>query len=793
MKHITCTSAIALVAALSSQAAYAQSEEGTEASIDETENNIVVTARRSDERLQDVPIAVAAFSGEALAQQRITTVTDLQAVTPGLTVRAATSSNQINYALRGQTIDAFSFSAPAVTVYLNEVPTGGTSGTALFDLESVQVLKGPQGTLFGRNNTGGAVLYTSKQPDSVLGGYLKGGYGNFNNFELEGAINLPISDGIALRVAGRSQTRDGFQTNILNGDRYNSVDSQIGRISLLIEPGDGRFSNLTVAQYAEYDGTNGALSLQNVNGVNNPSTYVDPLTGNTLPLNTAMLTFHGPDALGPGNGSSTDPVVNARFNGIEDFITQRLNGQAGGFYDVATNRDQFHQAGQRYIANTTTFEITPDVTIKNIFGWNQLQSEDRLDVDGSPYEFFHAGGGLPLTNWGEDFTGDGYIFGERQWSEELQVNANIGDLNLIVGGFMSDTDIRFYTPIHILNDLGLPYFGSYDSITDKDSKALYVQANYAVNDRLNVSGGFRYTWETVTQTFLDTPYDSLPTNPLAFLGTVQDKESKPSWLVGIDYKLTDDLLVYFNHRGSWRTGGFNCCSVALDANGGPIADFFPAETTYDFELGMKFAGYLGDVRAIFNLAVYDQYIEDAQRTLYFNQTANGASVAKARVSGVELDGTFELTDWLQVGGSFAYTDARYTDPLGSAVGQTFVFGPHADAPEAAGSFFVQTDHDLGDAGNLVVRGQFYSQSSFFYSNNNDTVLPGTSIDGYSLVNVRAELKDAFGSGLSLALYANNLFEEEYFVGGLPLGQVSGTNATIPGAPRMYGFELGVEF
>lgn len=749
---------------------------------------IIVTARRSDEKLQDVPVAVSAFGAQALEERRIATELDLQAATPGLTVRSAVSSNQINYAIRGQSVDGFSFSSPAVTAYLNEVPTGGTSGTALFDLESIQVLKGPQGTLFGRNATGGAVLYSSRAPDDEFGGYLKGGFGNYSNVEVEGALNIPVTSGVAIRFSGRSQTRDGYQKNLIDGDDYNAVDSQVGRISLLIEPVGSRFKNVTVFQRGHYGGTNGSLSLQNANGVNGaPDTYVDPSDGLTKPLVTNFRDLHGADALGAGMGSSTDPRVNALYNGIEDYIVQREAGLAGGFYDVSINRDQKHRANQTFVSNTTTFEVSPELTIKNIFGYNKLMSEDFLDVDGGPYEFFGALGGPPQRKWGETFSGDGYIFGTKQFSDELQVSGNLGALSFIVGGFMSEEQTYSYIPVQIVPDLGAPYLGSYDSTTRDKSRALYAQLTYAVTDRLNLTGGFRYTWENVRIRF--NPGSAADPKLLGALNVGVIKDSKPSWLVSLDYKVTDDLLLYVNHRGSWRTGGFNGTSGARF----PDPDFFKPETTYDFEVGAKYAGMLGSIPTRLNIAVYDQYIKNVQRTIYLNNAALAGNANKARVTGVEVDGNFGLTDWLNIGGAFAYTDARYTDNQALVGGQNFSFGPYADAPKYTGSVYARASTEIGDAGEIALRGELYAQSHFYYSNLHNTVLPNTRIGGYKLVNLRSEWNDILGSSVSAALYANNLTKEKFYVGGIALGQVSGSNATIPGAPRMYGFELKVEF
>ena len=204
----TTTAAIAALVFVQSGIAQAQDASGgVQSSIADTqdsdENAIIVTARRIEEKLSEVPVTVAAFDSEALAQRQINSEETLQIATPGLTTKQSISSNYLNYAIRGQSVGAFSYSPPAVVTYFNEVPVGGTSATTFFDLSSIQVLKGPQGTLFGRNATGGAVIYQSQLPNSEFEGYLRAGYGNFDNTEIEGAINIPISKHIALRVAGQ--------------------------------------------------------------------------------------------------------------------------------------------------------------------------------------------------------------------------------------------------------------------------------------------------------------------------------------------------------------------------------------------------------------------------------------------------------------------------------------------------------------------------------------------------------------------------------------------------------------
>lgn len=184
--------------------------------------DIIVTAQRRDESLSKTPVAVAVVSAETLAKAQVTSQQDLRAIAPGLSVRASTNSNTLNYALRGQTLDPLSDTTPGVVPYINEVQLGGTaSASAFYDLQNVQVLKGPQGTLFGRSATGGAVLFTTAKPTNKFGGYVSATGGNYAYRKGEGAINVPIvPDDLLLRVSGVYQQRNGFQKNLFtNGGR----------------------------------------------------------------------------------------------------------------------------------------------------------------------------------------------------------------------------------------------------------------------------------------------------------------------------------------------------------------------------------------------------------------------------------------------------------------------------------------------------------------------------------------------------------------------------------------------
>jgi iron complex outermembrane receptor protein len=185
-------------------------EGNSAASAPEELAEVIVTAERREESLSRTPVSVSVLSGDALSQQAIVTESDLQTKIPGLGVKASSGSNQLNYVIRGQSLDSFSGVRPGVLPYFDEIQVAGGGSSAFYDLQSVQVLKGPQGTLFGRNATGGAVLFTTNRPTEELGGYISATGGNYNLFRTEGALNAPIVPQALLgRVAFYYETQQG--------------------------------------------------------------------------------------------------------------------------------------------------------------------------------------------------------------------------------------------------------------------------------------------------------------------------------------------------------------------------------------------------------------------------------------------------------------------------------------------------------------------------------------------------------------------------------------------------------
>lgn len=741
---------------------------------------ITVTARRRSENLQDVPVAISALSAADIAQRGIATESDLQVSVPGLMVRVTNSSNQLNFSLRGQSVDSFSNSQPAVLTYVNEVQVGGVTSSAFFDLESIQVLKGPQGTLFGRNATGGAVLYQTKQPDDVLDGYLRVGFGNYNNQEVEGVFNTPLGESWALRLAGLVRERDGWQKNLFNGDELASIDTKNVRLSLSFD-GDS-IDNRFVAYYGDHGGKTEGLKVRNAynNGDTNPNTGVP--VGDVL-FATDLYPAGSVALLGNRNPRIVELGAQLGFTGFGEFITAQ---KAVGFYDVMNDQSNLSDIEHTLVTNSTSFDWGESVTIKNIFGYNNVESFQATDIDGSPFM---------MLRMGDETTPDGgYTYNTEQLSDELQFSGKLlsDKLDYIFGLYYYTETFENKIPLKFIADFDGDPFGpafAYHAEIENESKSFFMQGTYALTDSLNVTAGYRHTWEEVSIQHLP---DDVYYQSAGLTGKFTTEEDKPSWLVSLDYRLNADNMVYLAHRGSWRTGGFNVTSINVTPDG-VVPDSFKPETTWDIEAGYKFSGMLGSVPSRINLAVYEQVIEDVQRTVYLQITSQTGNVAEAKVTGVELDTQFDVTDWLQVGATYAYTDARFTDPVGDVIGYTFEFGPYADAPENMWSLYFLTQTAIDRVGNLTFRGDFYSTDDTYFSNLNDSIGPGTELEGYELLNLRVALEDIAGTRFSAAAFVSNATDEEYERGGLPLAGVTATNATVQGAPRTYGIEVKYEF
>ncbi|MFC0203429.1 TonB-dependent receptor [Novosphingobium soli] len=780
MSYRNLLSATAALATVFSTPAWAQAApEGGEQASGGLEE-ILVTARRRTESVQDVPVAVSALSASALQARGVHTEADLQTAIPGLIVRSGNNNNQLNYVIRGESVDAYSGSPPGVQPYINEVPFPVIASTPFYDLQNVQAVKGPQGTLFGRNSTGGAVLFQTQEPERDFGGYASIQYGNFDRLIADGALNLPISDDkVLLRLAGTLTSGGAFVRNLYDDAMLGDKNERSGRITLALNPADG-ISNVTMLQIGNTTGTNAPNTAFYTIPCGDPSGFNScTYSPNNQPFFSDLLA--GRIFRNYPNGF----VYAGGFQSLPEF--QRSQGD----HVVNQNADFDHRARSEMVVNKTSLDLTDDITLKNVFGFSFSKNAINYDTDYSPYPFIQqyapdavlTGADLPVET-----------SATKTYSNELQLQGKTADgrLTWLLGAFYIHAKEEYLSPLWLG---AINASVAYNATTGNKSTAVFAQATYKLTDALNLTLGGRYTWEKIT----------LVQGAQSIFGAGQRQsveQSDPSWTATLDYHVTPDVMVYLSSRGSWRRGGFNPFNpptpTPLTAANDPGGNFFLPERVRDVEAGVKFEGHAGDMPLRANLAVYNAWIKDIQKTAYvvIAGTASSATinVPKTRIRGFEADVSLRPADWLTLAGSATYTDAKFTRNESRLFGNPVFYGPFGDVPKFAGTISADAALPLaGDLGELNYHVDLYHQSPFYFSNLGGTIQPGTKLPDYTLVNMRLDWSNMFESGVKGSLFVKNLTDKLYYTGGSAGAQNFSVESAGFGQPRTYGVALRVDF
>lgn len=755
----------------------------------ETASNgeIIVTARRRDETLSTVPAAITALSSNDLIERGVHTDSDLQLVAPGLTIRQTQGNNSLTYSIRGQTADTFSGSPSAVIAYLNEVPLTINGASSFYDLENVQVLKGPQGTLFGRNATGGAVLYNSAKPVNELKATLRGRLGNYDMHEAEGMLNVPlVTDTVLLRAAFDTVRKDGYIRNLLNNERLGNVRRDSGRVTLMIKPSAG-ISNTTMLQYTKTGGTNTGASYTY-------SVYSCGQTNNGFTLTCGAGSLFGPgldDAFGQAGlwASYLAAHPDAYAPGLVAYVDEQ---RRIGPYRTRHPGGASHHGKDWFVTNTTEIDLGGGAKLRNIVGFSDSRTRSEQPQLGAPFVTILTANAA-AGQYGNQLK-------VRSTSEELQLVGDTmgGKLEYIAGYYMqrqrSDT-LWPQTYFDVSPVLAPSYVTNNFRIRNK-TDAVYGQLSYEIMPDLKLTGGLRYTWERVS-------IAQLPAATYTFGAPDQHKTfSDPSWEAGLEYKVSPEWFAYLKTRGSFRSGGFNGAAPPVTATATGGGNLFGSEHTQDIEGGLKFSGNLMGRPANFASAVFVQWIQDVQRVEFPDPDGPGglasiavtANVPSSRIWGSEAQGAIRPTDWLELGGSMAYTNAKFTNGNIVLFGNHYSYGPVGDTPKFSGTAYAQVSVPVGeDMGDVSLRGEVYGQSAQYFSNAAASIAPGTRLPGYALVNARLDWSGIGGSDFSAALFAKNLTDKAYFVGGMTLAAALGHNAAAVGEPRTYGIELSFKY
>jgi iron complex outermembrane receptor protein len=791
---------------------------------------VVVTARRRSENLEKIPVAVTAISGEALRQTETNSAMALQYLAPSLSVAASLGSRDSDvFTIRGQT-QPFGGADPGVQPYFAEVPFNPSGPGSYFDLDDVQVLNGPQGTLFGRSTTGGAILFEPKKPEDSFGGYIDGQVGNYNMGELQGALNVPvIPDVFLVRAAADVATRDGFTHDTTFNEDLDNVNYSAFRVGATLRPLPG-LENYFVFDYLHdaNHGTGAELTGVNIATIDNLATEVLGMPCTTPPTNptcAALEQFEGAmlgalaqqQKLGPRETTSGIPLSFRRdtWSGI----------------DVAT------------------YDVNPEIRLRNIFGYLSDKQQPSFDYDGSI---------LPILDIPNSRTWES---NSLQVTEEFQVQGQTPDnfVNWIAGFYHELDHPGGYSEVERetlggAQPPGSPFaaFGTTefsDLSNGGTSNAVYGSATFDVSswvEGLSVTAGGRYTWDhkeavarncILPQEGMTCPFPIPNVFPYA-VPTQSGNFRAPSWTLAANYQVTDDTMVYATYRRGYKSGGFN-------SGAGAATDFaeFKPEFLTDVEVGTKNNWTILGVPGRTNFDVYYGWYDDVQKNdlvaveqelttppfLQILPIALTFNAARANIKGAEFQSTFVPDDNFQFSLYYSYTDATYSSfTLPQAIlidlaGNQTLEGElnHAGNPFAytpknkigiSPAFHLPVDPALGSP---VLSAQFYWQSSEWFTDLSDTETtcgafvrptisgaPYTCLapagqppeqGGYTLVNFRLDWTDFLGKGLDASAFVNNAFDRTYAVGADALLHLTGTSATIYAPPRMWGVEFRYRF
>lgn len=754
--------------------------------------DIVVTARRREERLQDVPVAVTALNAAAIERQGVVSVQDIRRIAPSTNVsQSAGGGRQIPlFTIRGQRQgDTLSSVDPSVGIYIGDQLFKRTYGVdqVAFDLASVEVLKGAQGTLFGLNVTGGNIIFRPQLPTDTFGASLLVGIGNFDDRKIEGYVNVPLGEGAALRVAGRYEKRDG----------YIRVTQRSGADMPRPEFRDGEQTYTpggTREDAQDLDGGAFRVTLRL-----NPTDDLESIfSGNYMRSSTNGSGFRMTEFVSPSTLTAlqTLPVVQAAYD----------DSQALGFHEARSNVRSYAKTSPAWnIANTTSYELSDAVTLKNIIGFRRYNTKNFENIDGSDLRFME---------YGTQQKG-------REFSEEFQIVGSTEELDWIVGAYYMQEKVRAFSNSTSLLSPALdavqtPY-NVYENVTNT-TKSIFGSATQKLDNvvqGLSLTLGGRYTWDTRKAEYgtiylIGTPgrrcgfgadVSAAPGNPYNFdpatcFVNMKKDFSKFTYTATLDWKVTPDLLVYFSNRKGYRAGGWGTRAQSA----AQLIPFNP-DTVVDFELGAKYSTRFDNGGSLtVNAALYRSNYSDIQRLVPYQDPVtqlvftNVVNAANARIQGFELETTLRPNRFIELSGFVSHTDPKYKrfDMFDAASGTTVNVANVADFSGVSRWQYGLSGRVSSALGSVAEEGAvqltWYHQTSFNIQDRPYSSIYGVT-PGYGLLNGRVELNGIAGHSINAAFFVNNLLDKKYEVANYSLEREIGFSSRLVGAPRMYGLEV----
>ena len=735
---------------------------------------IVVNARGVEEGLQDAPIAVSAFTGETLDYRGVDSLNQIERFVPSLTLQNNPSfggaSNSAAIYLRGVGQKEFlPTTEPGVGLYVDGVYVARSVGAILdiIDIERLEVLRGPQGTLFGRNTIGGAISIATRKPEpgGEFGGSLSAAAGTDSLLHLRGTVHIPVSDSFAIRGSLASMTQDGYVERA-DGIDLGDDDTFTGRVSFAFQPSDS-FSALITADITR-DRENGpALELIGID-----FTDLSQLQGVVLAPPPPMAFIHNVTtaALGPGQPcAATDPAGNG--------VTS--NPASANCYDAryigADGKDEgtapaYSETDVFGLSATLDFNLSDTLAIKSITAYRELDSDFARDGDHSPHRISQF----------ED------TLDQEQFTQELQLIGTHDRLDWILGAYYFSEDGNNVNTL----DFTVSNFRSGGQF-DNTAWAAFAQATYDVTDKLHLTLGGRYTDEdksfTPDQIIYNNYYAGFsnlvpPGNPLAALDApflqagsrilpLLEKEisiSEFTPMANLAFDLSDRTMIYLTYSEGFKSGGFTqrvfppVVAGFTAPPGTPDIDLIPTyepEFVEVIEAGIKLD--LLDGRLRINGAVFQTDYEELQVQVFNSVAPVTRNIGEASIEGVELELSASPADGWFIEGSLSMLNAEY-DNIDTANTLILKSNDFERVPETMASVGVSKEFLLASSGSVMLRAD-WSYRSETYNDAYNTPLLET--DSYSLIDASVRWTNQQGDW-SVILSGRNLSDEQYLVTGV---------------------------
>lgn len=789
---------------------------------------IIVTARRTEENLQDVPISITVFNQEQLSNRNIVNSQDLATYVPSLSVDTNFGSENSSFALRGFVQDTGT--APSVGVFFadviapraasNGLPGGDGAGPgSFFDLENVQILKGPQGTLFGRNTTGGDILLVPKKPTYELSGYVEGGAGNYDDGEVQALINVPVNESFRVRAGVVHETREGYlhSNSGVGPTDFDDIDYTAARLSAVIDilP---NLENYTIGSY----------STTKDNGSLNKLIATDP----------ASIPFGAVAAA-------------------------QMQAQGSGFYNIQQDlADPASRLQQWQVINTTTWKAADNLTVKNIASYAQLRDYYNNAIFATAFVTPGTGLFAPLPAGipfgfasSRPYPGSATAI-ERTITEELQFQGSafndrltwqsggyfetaipqgiVGSQSPVTASCITSTNFNCTDVIGAL--FGIPVAAENLTIGETRFRdyAFYAQDTYKIVEQLKVTTGFRWTEDheevdSIQKTYHFNAYpnyglspgvpsvpligpnpkctDTNATLPNCEVDYTTDSHA-PTWLIDFDYTPIQDLLLYGKYWRGYREG-----TIAPTAP--PPLNIIQPEKVDAYEIGEK-TSFHGVVSGTLDAAAFYNDFRNQQIQIGYNAPftsgygpfAAPANVGKSRIYGLELDSSLKLFPRFRLDVGYTYLNTRIQEVsiptlTGSSpyvISGTFQVGdPLELSPKnkvtTTGTFTLPIPYALG----VLSFGSTFTHTDKQLVNYSDRYVPAFAQYSYigatNLLDLNLNWQEILHKPVDLSFFVTNVTSEKYytFIAGLGGAGGPGFETASVGPPLLFGARVRVRY